>query len=257
MAENTTEAVDVCPTPPELALAICRRVYTRQCSIATPTGNAAPMILEPSAGNGAFVRAARAVWPGSRIIAVEPREVCKAPLAELAQLHSCTLEEYVRWASAHGELNDFDLVIGNPPFSLAEEHIRLLLNSMRPGAVLAFLLRVGFFEARKTTRGQPLEQRLAFWRAYPEESFAPIFPRPGFVPNAKGRLATDSQSYALFTWIVGQPGRRLRDDHLVWDKPVVPRARKRAIDAAPMADAEEGESSTLEHPQVDDVPVLE
>lgn len=210
--------LDVCPTPPELALAICRRV-SEVCNWPGDAENIrSPRILEPSAGDGAFVRAARQVWPGAEITAVEIRDQCAQKLWDVGASLVVTGD------LAH-TLKDlcqpFDLCIGNPPFSVAENHIRLLLGAMRPGAVLAFLLRTGFYESHT---------RISFWNEFPEDSFAPIVPRPGFKLNSKGKKGTDSQSYGLFIWtkrMIDPPGRtRQRADHIVWRDPA-PRGRKK------------------------------
>lgn len=235
--------LDIYPTPPELALAICKRLANRGIS---PT-----QILEPSAGDGAFVRAARMLWwPQAEITAIEIRDSCREALraAGAHRVITTSLESALNVDNCRGDL-DYDLVLGNPPFSHAEEHIRLLLSKMRPGAVLAFLLRTGFYESF---------EQVKFWGEFPEDSFAPIVPRPGFRLNAKGKRGTDSQSYGLFIWIVGGESRRWRDDHLIWRDPSPRRGgrRKKAIETAPMADAKQGEGSGTEIPEVE-APLLE
>lgn len=193
-----TEGVDVCPTPEPLCDAICRRLVSLNPRL----------ILEPSAGDGNFVRAARRVWPEARVIAVEARLV-ENPCQDdpLVIWHEgLSIEEYVR---GH-VLDEVDLVLGNPPFSLAESHIRLLLDGLRKDSALAFLLRLGFYESK---------ERLDFWENYPERYFAPIVPRPGFILNKHGKPGTDSQAYGEMVWQKGFTGRPTRLKHIVWEKP--------------------------------------
>lgn len=178
--------VDNCPTPPELALAIVREARAR-------FGDSFPQypeIFEPSAGEGAFVAAALAVWPGAHITAVEPREECGAAIraAGAERVFETTLE-------ATGVPLGTDLVIGNPPFSRAETHLRLLFAGLTPGTPVVMLLRLAFLESF---------ERLPFWREFPAGAVQPIVPRPGFKLNGKGKPGTDSQAYAVFYWRAGE-----------------------------------------------------
>jgi hypothetical protein len=211
LKEQSDLILDVCPTPVELALAICTRLEETVCRdhyLRDPL-----RVFEPSAGDGAFVKAAHAIWPTAHIEAVEIREACGKALVDAGAR--------IVW---HGDLTTYadpvllegigsaDLVVGNPPFAVAEEHIRFLLKNMKEGAYLAFLLRVGFYGSK---------ERLDFWTEHPEVYFAPIVPRPGFKLNAKGKPGTDSQEYGLFVWRAGPDDgvtSPLRMPHLVWQK---------------------------------------
>lgn len=85
-----------------------------------------------------------------------------------------------------------DVLITNPPFSLAIEFIE---HSMRlfPGAYLAFLLRLNFLGA---------QARSAFWRRHAPDVY--VMPkRPSFTPDGK----TDSTEYAWFVWPGGKHDR--------------------------------------------------
>jgi hypothetical protein len=213
----TPEEIDqfeICPTPPALAIEICKRVALAHGDLDKKMHY--PRILEPSAGDGAFVSACRAVWPTSQVVAVEPRAECRDTLLAAGACHVNTyaLEAWLELGVGAETVRDADLVIGNPPFTKAEAHIRLLLGLMKPGAILAFLLRTGFYESLK---------RLDFWRTFPEQSFSPIVPRPGFKLNGKGKKGTDSQSYGLFVWRAGAtnlggdtPLVSHRLPHIVW-----------------------------------------
>jgi len=204
--------LDICLTPAELAAAICTQLA--QDGV-TPRG-----ILEPSAGEGAFIRAAYGAWPGSRVVAIEIRPEC-APLLSSANAAAVVTSDLLTWLdteSGRRTTNAADLVLGNPPFSQAEKHIRALFGAMKPGAHLAFLLRTGFYESL---------QRLPFWRDFPEKTFSPIVPRPSFKQNKHGRSGTDSQSYGLFVWQVGGDGAPRRTPHLVWRDRTVGEPRRR------------------------------
>lgn len=112
-------------TPDALAVAIVARLAER---IPEPA-----MILEPSCGGGAFVRACRARWPEARIIA---RDI--DPEAEgLTLADDAAVEDFLT-----AELPRVDLVIGNPPFSgdTAIEHVT---RARALGATVCFVLPWG------------------------------------------------------------------------------------------------------------------
>lgn len=205
-------------TPDELALAICGRMKAL-----------APVrILEPAAGDGAFIRAARAVWSESSIAALDIRESCREA-CEAAGAAFTALD----FASATGLIHGADLIIGNPPFTSAEAFVRQALSKMHDGAWLAFILRVGFY-------GAPRHED--FWPRYPERYFAPIAPRPSFTSNGK----VDSQEYALFIWQkladgVQQP-KPERLKHVVWKKPL----RERKPRSPRVLEQAKGEAPELE-----------
>lgn len=188
------EELDVCLTPDPLAVEICERLAEQIQPL---------VVLEPSAGDGSFVRAARQVWAKSNITAMDIRPECRDALrvAGADEVDIRALEDQ--------DICDIgpDLVIGNPPFAQAEKHIRILLAAMKEGAYLAFLLRLGFYESH---------ERVDFWKECPERFMAPIVPRPQYKLNSKGKLGSDSQSYAIFIWQKGFEGAPTRLPHIVW-----------------------------------------
>src|SRR3970282_2297745 len=80
-----------------------------------------PLILEPCAGKGPFVKAARKTWPDSKVVAVDIRPECEAPClaagaVRFAHLDSLTLSGLTIAAA--------DLTVSNPPFKHADELAR-------------------------------------------------------------------------------------------------------------------------------------
>lgn len=212
--------LDVCPTPAALALEICDRLA--RMIEPTPTH-----ILEPSAGDGAFVRAIRATWPDAEIAAIEIQEKNRSKLLTAGANHVIT-GDLVAFNGTGPE--QVDLIVGNPPFAVAEEHIRYLLSHMQEDAVLAFLLRVGFYGSK---------ERLPFWSEHPERCFVPITPRPGFKLNKDGKPGTDSQEYGLFVWQKGWTGAPTRLPHIIWENGKRRGGGKRKKEEAPELDAPE------------------
>jgi type I restriction-modification system DNA methylase subunit len=163
---------DYYPTPIALAERIVATVE-----------NVPHSILEPSAGSGSFVRACQARFPNASILAVEPSSQHWDSLIDLgATVGESTLEQHVH---SYGD-ERFDLIIGNPPFSLALEHIELCLDLLAPGGRLVFLLRLAFLESKG---------RIPFWKQHTPRRVIVIPERPSFTGGA-----TDKTAYAAFEW---------------------------------------------------------
>lgn len=80
---------------------------------------------------------------------------------------------------------DVNAVVCNPPFALAEGHLRAFLG--RDGIrTVAAILRLGFLASTK---------RRPFFEAYPVDGLYVFSTRPSFTQGG-----TDSRDYALFVW---------------------------------------------------------
>lgn len=193
-------------TPDALALAIAGRVRE--------TFGIVSQIVEPSAGMGAFVRAARATWPVARITAHEPNlepRTFPANTADPLFAAGATKVTTRRWEDCgnswawpeeSGAIDGRVLIIGNPPYNLlgdgrgdtpttAERHALLALDRMRDGDVLAFLLRLAFLGG-----GGRIERLHA---KHPLAALWPVTPRPSFTEDGK----SDSSEYGVFVWEKG------------------------------------------------------
>lgn len=196
---------DVYPTPGSLAAAIVRRVKQTIGSI--------DLLIEPSAGDGTFVRACRDEWGDSlQIHAVEPRvdalvHRLKDPTTSTERT---TWETSTRSASLLSE-HERALIIGNPPFLLAEKHVRVALDRLGhketftpQDRYLAFLLRSSFLAGDKRSRGLHIGiGGLRYvWN---------IVGRPSFTGDGR----TDGAEYACLIWQVGWSGP-YEGDWLIW-----------------------------------------
>lgn len=188
--EAERNALDFYATPDALAFALCANLARH-----TPWA----CVVEPSAGNGPFVRAARAMWPTAKIVAVD---VCADRLPELSRAgaDAVLVSDWRQIASLPTEGRT--LIVGNPPFREAEEHIRHATRLMRDGDTLAFLLRLNLLGSRS---------RLALWAETPLAEVAPIVPRPSFTGGG-----SDATEYALFRWVKGHVGPTRLGQHIVW-----------------------------------------
>jgi len=155
--------------------------------------------LEPSAGTGA--------WLGpmldrlGHVDAVEiDRKKCKA-LRELRAGHETPGSVICTDFTEHmppgvGATGMYDWIIGNPPFSVASQHVQHAHWLLKPGGRLAFLLGSGWLH---TAGRRWLRERFALWRDYGIEG------RPPFMQAVQVE-GTDSVEYSLFVWQRGYTG---------------------------------------------------
>lgn len=137
-------------------------------------------ILEPSAGNGNIIKALRSRGYENYISAVELREEEAVHLVGLAD------HIYIGDFLDGNTVGQFDVIIGNPPYSMAQEFIDKALSLLAPGGKLIFLLRTNFLESNK---------RFAWWKDKTPNGLYVLHKRPSF--TGKG---TDATSYSWFVW---------------------------------------------------------
>jgi hypothetical protein len=167
-------------TPPDVA---------RRCVMALDTVSLFDQpsyVAEPSVGGGAFALAVRELWPSARVLGVDLDPGSRG----FDLCHEACVSD---WLDVPGRASDpFDAVIGNPPYSHAEPHIRHALSVVREGGTVAFLLRLAMLEGQK---------RAAFWREFPPVAVHVLSRRPSFTGGG-----TDSAAYGFFQWRRGFRG---------------------------------------------------
>ena len=134
--------------------------------------------VEPHAGGGAFVRAltsAGAMVTASDINPYAPGLNDPAATASFAG-------DFLTYGSAPDNVPEW--VVGNPPFTEAEAHVRHALSHASTG--VAFLLRLAFLESAA---------RVPFWQAHPPAEVYVFSRRPSFTGGK-----TDSCAYGWFVW---------------------------------------------------------
>jgi hypothetical protein len=198
-------------TEDALARAICARIAADEPGIAESRSNGTgPSILEPSAGQGAFVHAAFAQWPRAWIDAVE---ISEGNIEEIrrAGAHGVFQRDFLtfdRKPVSPGALYQdgpvkpvgYDLIVGNPPYASAQAHIEHALPLLAPTGVAYFLLRLGLIATR---RFAPLTPKLA--------GLIPLTPRPSFTGGG-----SDMTEYALFVFAASHEGHGEILPPLVW-----------------------------------------
>ena len=125
-ADRDPDGLDRNNTP----LATARRLLP----LVLPDGAPGLRVLEPHVGGGAFVTAAREVWPGCRVhgLDVDP---------DAAGLALCDISAVSDWRTYPPWLAN--VLVGNPPYRDAHDHISLVIDAVTRGTVqhAALLLR--------------------------------------------------------------------------------------------------------------------
>lgn len=138
--------------------------------------------IEPAAGDGAIVKAVRSrgtsdvTW-----CAVELRHECEAALTSAVSYGSTVLTG-VDFLRSELLVIEGDVLITNPPYSLAEEYVRASLPRAK---WVALLLRLNFLGSSK--------RRALFANEMPDIYVLPN--RPSFTGHG-----TDATEYAWFVW---------------------------------------------------------
>ena len=146
-------------------------------------------VLEPSAGTGAFVTALFDVH-GVVAEAVERRPEAAVAIRHCIPGHEVQVRT-TRFEDV-AEPGAFDVIVGNPPYVVAHEHIQHGLYLLREGGSLGFLLRLNFLATAKRYR---LFRDHPPWRVY-------VLPeRPDFTGGGG-----DATEYAFMVWRKGFAG---------------------------------------------------
>lgn len=192
---------DFYPTDSDLALAITSRVAML---VPPPTG-----LVEPSAGTGTFIRAARQVWPTTQIVGVDidPR---MRPFMQAAGADHVLTGNWVDIAQM-GFIPGV-LGLGNPPFSVAQAHIEAGMGGPQPLTYMAMLLRMSFMGSH---------ERVPFWDRFPAKFAFTLVPRPNFMkgmvdPETGKKKTGDNSEYAVYVWKAGHQDETLWLQPLVW-----------------------------------------
>ena len=181
---------DLYETPPDCALAICKRL-ARLVRL-----DAEPKLIEPSAGSGNFVRAMRAVWRDAIILAID----LHAQNARL--LHAAGATSYItgRWQNQNVKGFAADLTVGNLPFSEAEEHIHHGIDMMPVNGWLACLLPTTFLATQgRSERLWTPERPGSLVGCGGLRYFWPLAERPSYTNDG----GTDMTEYGVYVWRKG------------------------------------------------------
>lgn len=140
--------------------------------------------LEPCAGDGAIIRAVSARRSDVAWAACEIREECRDPLVAIPSVERAVIGDFFEPASLSAimDLGQFDVIITNPPYSVAEDFVNVCLPLAK---LTIMLLRLPFLEGA---------ERAVFWRKRMPNVY--VLPnRPSFTGGG-----TDATAYAWFIW---------------------------------------------------------
>ena len=136
-------------------------------------------VLEPSAGNGNIVEVVKKSGKNT-ITSVELRS------EEADNLRAVSSEVIIGDFLELKTDEKFDYIIGNPPYSLAQEFLEKCFEIADENTRIIMLLRTNFMESKK---------RYWFWQKHPVNALYVLSKRPSF--TGKG---TDATSYSWFVW---------------------------------------------------------
>lgn len=183
-------------TPDPVALG-CARLIARHIRPATPA-----VVVEPSVGGGAWVRAVGEVWPDARTVTndLDPAAEAHHHGDWLDESHRYTVMLGARWTPRHPTGLDPQpgpvAIVGNPPYHDVADQIRATVDAIRDcpgGSWCAMLLPLPVV-------GQS-EDRATLWRAgYTPHAMICLSRRPSFVSVATGIGRHSSSDYAIYHW---------------------------------------------------------
>lgn len=192
-----------------------------------PVGSTPGTILDAGAGSGVFVRHLRRAYPTATIHAIDIHQGfgswrdAGADLSFhgdfLTDLPPICLERPGTFL-----LPKYDLIVGNPPFSLAEAFIRRALGMCD---YLAYVLRQGFLASKDRCALDGL------WLELAPEYLYQVAHRPLFRLDKK---SGDSADYMWFCWSPRRgPEYARREPRLRWLSTVPKADRKRLLPGGP------------------------
>lgn len=106
------------------------------------------------------------MYPNKKLTGIEIREEEQDNLNAICDQVICG--DYLKLNSS----KKYDIIIGNPPFSLAKEFVEKSLDLLNENGVLIFLLRTAFLESKK---------RFEFWQSNPVTGLYVLSKRPSFL----------------------------------------------------------------------------
>lgn len=174
---------DVYLTDEGLAKAILDDVIDPQ-TLKNPSG-VGFRILDPGAGSGVFGKVCRDRFYNASIYGVDIRDLENPGWYD--RWYGNT--DFLEWQD-----DPFDLIIGNPPFKLAEKFIRksVTLLSQAYGEV-AFLLPVDFQHGARRGRG--------LFKEYNPTKVTSLLQRPNFTgPNGESLGTANTDNYIVMNW---------------------------------------------------------
>lgn len=152
-----------------------------------------PRILDPSAGSGSYGLAIRRLY-GSKVelVSIEPREEERENLLRLSDdVFSGLLQDYLSTSP-----EPFDVIIGNPPFSLVYHFVRWSFDYGLTKNVVVLLALSSLGQSGAGAKAFRLHRPMEQWRIQGRIGFR----GPGVNPKTGKKWGVDQRDYSHWLW---------------------------------------------------------
>lgn len=149
--------------------------------------------LDPCAGAGVFAQQARRCWDADKFVSVEARNEEETYLERHSKPYMMTFQEFF----ADRRRGSFDVIAGNPPFSLFPQLQEHAIDFLRPDGALMLLA-----PTQSLQRG---EEKVSWLREHPPSIELKIsgsigFRGPGINPKTGKPWGVDALCYSWWIW---------------------------------------------------------
>jgi len=205
-----THPHDAYDTPASLAVAVTRlAAQLAQNKLYTPT-----TILDPGCGDfGGFGWAAKRTF--SSLVSVHGLDIRDVP-----QRDWYDRQEQMDFLSAknNGVVRKYDIIMGNPPFELAEEFVWKGLELLKPTGIMLYLFRMAWATTVNRTNDEGIHTLHPFYCQYnlPKRPSWWLYKRPP-TRTETDKKKTNTVDYAIFHYTARPGPQRPYLDWLRWD----------------------------------------
>jgi len=163
-------------------------------------------VLEPGCYDGPFLKAFNKAWDGRAPLCLTGVDIIDEPEDFDSENAEYEKLDYLALTENDKSFLKSTVILGNPPFSLAEEFVRTSMELVDKDGVVAMLLQSGFLGAIR---------RREFFKQFTPWEINMLVPRAGFVREGKSN-GTDMREYILALWRPWNPPGATQFKWLDW-----------------------------------------